>query len=212
MIILLSILFLAGLGLAAYAFSAFGLSKGKGHLKEKKINLEAGEMGSLKAELEKLKADYAAVSQEAETLKKREADLQAELTRRDEWVDKAEEAHKKTKEEYGGFEKKLTDKEKELQEQFSKNVNLTRQIQEFTQKYQSLEGEHKITSEENQKMKHQIEQLLNENKEQLNTISEFKKQQEDSDWVPKQEFIKLNEEYSQLKKELEQLKNKEKPA
>lgn len=208
MIILLGILLLAGAGLAVYAFSAFKLPKD--YPKEKKLNIEEGQINNLKAELEKLKGDYAVVCQEAQTLKKKEADFQTELARRQDWVSKAEETSKKAKEEYDELEKKIINKEKELQEEFSKNVNLTRQIREMTQRYQSLENEHKKISDESQMMKHQIERLVNETKEQLNTITEFKKQQESSDWVPKQEFIKLNEECSQLKKELEQLKNKEK--
>lgn len=198
--------------MAVYGLSAFKLPKGKDGPKEKKLNLniEPGQTDSLKAELQKLKGDYALVCQEAQALKTKEADLQAELARRQDWVSKAEETSKKTREEYVELQKKSINKENELQEEFAKNVNLTREIREITLRYQSLENEYKKISEETQKMKHQIERLLNETKEQLNTISEFKSQQEGSDWVPKQEFIKLKEEYSQLEKELEQLRDKEK--
>ncbi len=68
--------------------------------------------------------------------------------------------------------------------------------------------ENKEIKEENQKMKYKIESLLKENKEQFSAIETFKKQQENSQWVSKQDFIKLNEEYTLLEKELEAKENK----
>jgi uncharacterized protein YdcH (DUF465 family) len=52
-------------------------------------------------------------------------------------------------------------------------------------------------------MKHQIEKYNQQIQAHLDAIAELKKKEETSEWVPKAEFHRLNEEYTELEKELE---------
>jgi len=160
-------------------------------------------VSSLTAELEKAKADYINIENELGRLKEKEVGFNEELTKREVWVAKSEESLNKIKERNLELEKKFQDKEKELQEEFTKNVDLIRDLRELNEKHKLLEKEDKTKASEIEKMKHKIDKLLKETKDQLATIAAFKKQEEEKEWVPKSEFNKLNEEYTELEKELE---------
>lgn len=217
MIIGLGLLVLLGIILAVYGLSSPGKTKPKTKKFQKSVKLsilpvkenESGRQpDKLIEEFEKLKSDYSQKEQELLALKTKEADFQSELARREEWVANSEEAVRKAREKSDEFEKKILRKEQELQEEFSKNVALGREKGELSIELEKLSQENKEIKEENQKMKYQVESLLKENKSQLSAIEAFKKQQENSQWVVKQDFIKLNEEYTQLEKELEAKENK----
>jgi len=172
-------------------------------VKAEKSSKPEEELSALKSDLEKARAYTSTVQGELASLKEKEATFNAELSKREEWVAKSDEALKKVKERNAELENKFQDKEKELQEEFSKNVDFTRQVRELNEKVKNLEKENKDSSSEIEKMKHRIEKLLSENQEHLGKIKEFKKQEEEKEWVPKKEFNKLNEEYTELEKELE---------
>ncbi len=158
---------------------------------------------TLENELEKAKADYANLQKECEIAKTKESGLQEELIRRQEWVAKSEEMLNKVKEENLEYKNKFLEKEKGLHEEFQKNVNLNKENKELNDKIASLEKEIKDKSDQIEAGKHQIERHAKEIKAHLDTIAELKKKEEISEWVPKQDFNKLNEEYTELEKELE---------
>jgi len=220
MIILLAALFLCGVGLATYALlpSDTSSKKAKKPPKTPKPVKPAPvfSFGKHKEELpavvlpdtQEQKPAQENLRPELDAALKREADLKAELARRQDWVAKEEELAVKLKAQFDELEKRFIKKEKDLQDEFAKNVDLTRQMREADLKYQSLEEKNKKLDEENQRLKLQVDEFSKELKDHLNTITVFKKQQETSEWVPKQEFVKLNEEYSDLEKELEAQENK----
>lgn len=218
MIIGLGLLVLLGVILAGYGLSSQGKTKPKTKKSPKPVKLPSWQTEENKSvqprpdklieEFEKLKSDYSQKEEEFLALKTKEAGFQSELARRDEWIANSEEAVQKAREKTDEFEKKFLKKEQELQEEFSKNVALGREKRELSVELEKLRQENKEIKEENQKMKYKIENLLKENKDQLTAIEAFKKQQENSQWVSKQDFIKLNEEYTQLEKELEAKENK----
>lgn len=218
MIIGLGLLVLLGVILAVYGLSSGGKRKPKTKKSPKPVKLPSWQPEENKSvqprpdklieEFEKLKADYFQKEQEFLAFKSKEADFQSELARREEWIVNSEEAVKKAREKTDEFEKKFLEKEQELQEGFSKNVTLGREKRELGIELEKLGQENRAIKEENQKMKYKIESLLKENKEQFSAIETFKKQQENSQWVAKQDFIKLNEEYTLLEKELEAKENK----
>lgn len=229
MIILLGALFFAGLGLAVYALytppsgaaaekipkkSIKDLIQEQEVLKENNLRLEERLTG-LKGEFDKLTADYSNLQQEKETLRKKEADLRGELTRREEWVNKSEEALKGARGESEESKKEFLKKENELQEEFSKNVNLAREIREIGQKCRQLEEENKKISDEREKIKHQAERLMKEAEDKtqeakahLDAIAQMQKKEAQSEWVSRADFNKLNDEYTDLEKESEQKEEK----
>lgn len=172
-------------------------------LKEQKILKLEKEIGGLRGELEKAKADYQKMQNVEETLKQKEANFKEELAKREEWLAKNEADLKKIKEQDLGWEKKIQEKERQLQEEFSKNVNLSRELEELNAKNKVLDKENKDKFDEIEAMRHKINQLLQENQMHLATVAELKKQAETKEWVSKEEFQRLNEEYTELEKDLE---------
>jgi len=207
--LLLQVIIFAGVGMVVYAIVGI-FSSGEKIKKQQEPSRENNkvqrleeEIASLMSELEKAKADYANLQKQLETTTTKEPRLEEELARSKEWVAKAEDALNKVKEENLDLKNKFLAKDKELQEEFSKNVNLNKEIRELKERIPALEKEIKDKSDQLEAQKHRIEKYAEELKAHLGTIAEFKKKDEISDWVPKQEFNKLNEEYTELEKELE---------
>lgn len=219
MIILIGIMFLAGIALAVYGLFSSGRTNVPAKSKEKEI-VEAKEQeiyskeqkilklqketDSLKTESEKLKTDYTNLQGELETTKKKELQLTEDLARREDWVNKNEENLKKTKERCAELQKQFFDKERELQDEFTKNVNLNRELRETKERIQLLEKENKDKADQIQTLKYRIEGYIKEVKTHVDTISELKNKDQINEWVPKVEFNKLNEEYTELEKKLEE--------
>ncbi len=170
---------------------------------EIKIQKLEDQISSLETKLQESGAGYAGLQKELELAKKKDAELQEELIRRQDWVAKIEDKLDKSKTESIELKDKFIAKEKELQEEFTKNVDLGRQIRELSLKLQSLEKEFKDKADEAEAQRHKLEKQAKDIKEHLSAIAEFKKKEKISEWVPKQEFNKLNEEYTELEKELE---------
>lgn len=171
--------------------------------KEQKIQRLLGQVGELKNELNRINDEYAQAKSNLASAKENETKLSEELRRRDEWVAKTEAELTKIKSEDSDLSSKFAAKEKELQEEFTKNVNLTRMIREGKSALDEKEMACRLKEDQIQAQKHQIEEQVKSINEHLATIAEFKKKEKISEWVPKSEFSKLNEEYSTLERELE---------
>jgi elongation factor G len=170
---------------------------------DQKVLKSEQEISGLTNELERIKADYLNLENEVKILRQKESRFEEELAKRQDWVAKSDESLNKVKERNLELEKKFLEKEKGLQEEFTKNVDLTRDIREINERFKALEGQDKAKDSDIEIMKHKIEKLLKEAKGYQATIAEYKKQEEVKEWVPKSEFNKLNEEYTELEKELE---------
>jgi predicted nucleic acid-binding Zn-ribbon protein len=171
--------------------------------KEQKIQRLQKQLSELEEEMSQLKADYEKDKVGFAAASEKESRFSEELKRREEWVAKAEAELSKIKPENLDLKNKFIAKENELQEEFAKNVNLSREIREIRSFLEKKEEDIKLKEEQVQIQKHQIEKHLKELNEQSAVISEFKRKEKISEWVPKTEFSKLNEEYTQLEKELE---------
>jgi len=171
--------------------------------KEQRIQRLQKQVAALEDELSKVKIGYEKEKSEFTAAKEKEVNFSDELKRREEWVAKAEAELSKIKPENVELKNKFMLKENELQEEFAKNVNLSREIREIKASLEAKEAAVKLKEEQVQIQKHQIEKQLNDINEQLAVISEFKRKEKISEWIPKSEFNKLNEEYTQLEKDLE---------
>jgi elongation factor G len=171
---------------------------------EQKIQSLQEELSALRAELETAKSDLTNTRSETELAKKKASGLEEEISRRQDWVGKSEEMLNKVKEENLELKNKFVSKEKELQDIFTKNVNANKETKDLNDKIKSLDKDSKEKTDQIESLKHQIDRLLQEIKTHQDSIAGFKKKEEISEWVPKQEFNKLNEEYTELEKELEE--------
>ena len=180
------------------------------NFREERISELQEQVNSLKNKLQEAQAGYSRMQNEIEAAGKNKLDAKEELIKREEWVKKSDEALAKARGENSEIKNKFSIKEKELQEEFSKNVTLNRQIQDLSDMLGSLEKENKEKAEGIEILKHkvrahqeEIKARINEVKTHASAISEMKKEKEESEWVSKKEFNKLNEEYTDLENELE---------
>ncbi len=171
--------------------------------KEQKIQRLQKQVSELENELSQIKIAYDKEKSSFAAAGEKEASFSEELKRREEWVAKAEAELSKIKPENIDLKNKFIAKENELQGEFAKNVNLAREIREVKASLEAKETEVKLKEEQIQIQKHQIEKQLKNTDEHLAIIAEFKHKEKISEWIPKSEFNKLNEEYTQLEKDLE---------
>jgi elongation factor G len=157
----------------------------------------------LEGDLEKVRQEYGEMVTNMEIAREREEDLKKELARREQWVGKDEASSTKLKERTFEAESKFKAKQKEMEEEFAKNMSLTKNLREVSTHLEILQQENKRMSELIEIQRHQIAKHLTDAEQYIATIKDLRKQQESSEWVPKDEFNKLNEEYSELEKELE---------
>jgi elongation factor G len=171
--------------------------------KEKRILRLEAEVKTLEAGAEKTRSEYEKEKfRFQEAIGKREQ-LEQELKRREDWVATSEEMLNKVKAENAELKNKFVAKEEELQREFTKNVNSVREVRELNDKIKLLEKNIKEQSEQIEIQKHKIEKYLQDIKGHEATLAEFRKKEKLSEWVPKAEFNKLNEEYTELENELE---------
>jgi len=171
--------------------------------KEQIIQRLQKQVSELENKLNQIQITYDKEKSEFAVAREKEANFSDELKRREEWVAKAEAEFAKIKPENLDLKNKFITKENELQEEFAKNVNLSREIREIKASLEAKETEVKLKEEQVQIQKHQIEKQLKSINEHLATIAEFNRKEKISEWVPKSEFNKLNEEYTQLEKDLD---------
>ncbi|MFC1675350.1 hypothetical protein ACFL1K_05655, partial [Candidatus Omnitrophota bacterium] len=218
MIVLLVIMFLAAISLTVYGLFVPYKRSRKARKRRKPVTTAADpdlsfeqekisqlelRIGSLEAELEKAKGDYSKIHGEVKAARKSESELKRELERRQAWVGKSEEEVSKVKSEKIGLKNRFVEKEKQLQVEFTKNVNLNKEFKEALVRIKSLEVERKGLTEQLELSKHKIERFTEEMKAQVDNVKQLKRRQDESEWVPKKEFNKLNQEYTELEKELE---------
>lgn len=171
--------------------------------KEQKIQRLQSQVTKLESQLEQVKVVSVEEKSASITSKEKEAEYSIELKRREEWVAKAEAELAKTRAGNLDLNNKFIAKENELQDEFTKNVNLTRQMREIKAALEAKEIACRLKEDKLQEQKHQSESQLKSIHEHSETIAEFKRKEKISEWVPKSEFSQLNEEYTKLEKDLE---------
>lgn len=132
-----------------------------------------------------------------------------EIKRREEWVAKAESELAKVKAENVVLTKRFIAKEKELNEKFTKDVDISRQLRELKTVLEAKEIACRLKEDQVQIQKHQIQSHLKSINEYLAIIAEFKHKEKINEWVPKAEFNELNRKYLVLEKQIKENKNQQ---
>jgi uncharacterized small protein (DUF1192 family) len=176
---------------------------------EQKIARLQRRIVELKNELEKNKTPTADKNNQDEIQKENEFKFSNELKRRDAWVASAEAELSKVKIENVDLSNKFITKEKELNEEFAKNVDISRQLRELKVAFDVKEIACRLKEDQVQAQKHQIEGQLKVINEQLASITEFKCKEKINEWVPKVEFNELNRKYLSLEKQIKENKNQQ---
>ncbi len=172
--------------------------------KEQKIIRLEEQLLELEGQFEQLRSERQKLSADLERSLKREEGLNKEIARREEWVVKGQEGFYRFKEQTQEIRDLLAKKDQALQDEFTKSVNLAKEIRQLGGQLAVLDSEGKKKTDQIESARHQIERLSQEIKSLQGVIEEHKKKEAVSEWVPKKEFNQLNEEFSELEKELEE--------
>ncbi len=217
MLPILAVMFIAALGLTAYGLfspleakpkkkqkrdSVRDQSFAQNPLKEQKDKLE-DELVSLENQLQEAGAANQKMRAELEDARANAATAQEELNRREEWFKKSHEDIEKLQERALEAERQFLTKEKELKDLFTKNIDLKRQFEEAESRIKDIQGELKKRDESAELARHQKDKALEEAKRHAEIARQLKDKDKISEWIPKADFQKLNEEYTELEKELE---------
>ncbi|MFH1519523.1 MAG: GTP-binding protein, partial [Candidatus Omnitrophota bacterium] len=172
-------------------------------------------------DFKKTKAYNLALEKELECLKNRELELREKDKQSKKWLDYQQKLIKRGKGPEWEFKSKLIDKEKQLEKEFTNNVDLKREITEAQRKVKSLETDIRELRESKAALERmfkganeRIIKLQAEANKYKDEVVKLKQKEKESDWVFKDTHNALKEEYTQLKQQLEirekELKLKEK--
>ena len=217
--IILLIVILAGVALMAYAIYSVFVPQSEDQIKRSQhksvSDVEQQEtqrlkdgVKSLQEQLQQQQTSYRALEAELNAAKQKEAQLEDDLGRRQDWVSKSDEVLNKIKAENLEMKNKFMVKEKDVQDGFAKNIDFERRIRDLDIKIAGLEQDGKEKAEQIEVQKHQLERAYKEIKTQQEAVAAYQKKEKISEWVPKTEFAKLNEEYTELENELGQAETK----
>ena len=213
--IILLIVILVGVALMAYALYSVFVPQGEERIKRTQYksasDVEQQEtqrlkdgIKSLQEQLQQQQTSYRALEAELNAAKQKEAQLEDDLSRRQDWVSKSDEVLNKIKAENLEMKNKFMAKEKDVQDGFAKKIDFERRIRDLEIEITGLEQDGKEKAEQIEVQKHQLERAYKEIKAQQEAVAGYQKKEKISEWVPKTEFAKLNEEYTELENELGQ--------
>jgi len=190
--------------------------------KSQSLRKKAFEYKSRIASLEKIEARSIAMQKELESLRKKEAELREQNKQSKKWLIYQQNLLKKEKGPESESKKKLLEKEKELEKEFTKNVNLKREISEAQREIKSQEKDIKILKDEKTALEKKIKsadermaRVVGDLRAQKEEVAKLKKKAKESGWVSKEEYNNLAEGRDELKQQLEirkkevELKDKE---
>lgn len=177
----------------------------KQDLEESKISGLENQIISLKAELVRLSAEYVKAQDELEVTKKQGSDLREELSRQKEWYNREQAELGKVKKDNLVIKESLINKEKDLESEFSLNLNLNNELKEAKQRLESLEKENREMSDKIRTLEAQITGYNKEIERQNTIISEMKKKEQESEWISKSEYNELKGQLEAKEQELKRL-------
>ena len=172
-----------------------------------------GQIANLKrnnAALEKIKANSLILQKQLQTLKNEEIELKAQLERNKKWVAAQQQMLKKGKGPIAELKVKLFEKEAQLEEEFSKNVDFKRKINDSQREIESLEDRVRELTDNNMALKQEIQnksekiqKYIKEANTYASQVTEMKKKEEESGWVSKEDYHAVSEQFEELKQQLE---------
>lgn len=198
------------LTLVLVATVIFGLKDGPAE-KETKIKVNKlsladapgqhdGEIEKLSAKLKKAKEDYQKLEEELALAKKNESIAQEELAKLKSWFEKERSQEEANKKEMNELRQKLLENAQECEKEFSLNLNLKKELDEYREKSENLKAQNNDYAASLRLKEAQIKAYQEEVRNLTQLAAELKKKDEDSQWVSKKE-------HDELKSRLKELKN-----
>jgi len=218
MIILLVLLTIAGAGAGIYVLLSPSGAKGKVPDIQKEdyeatIRRLQEKVGSLKENIsslnDKLKASGEGIKEIEKKLQekdKEKEELEKVIEKQKKWEELGSKDTQSAKQQTIELKDKLQEKELELEKKFSENVKLTREIKELNDSIELLTKHNNEKDEEIRVLKFKLKDYLSRLQEQTKTTHGLKRKLEQSDWVTKDEYKELKENFDNLEKDLEEKK------
>ncbi len=227
MIFFLYGLIFASVSLVIYAFSDSGSRKRriqagtKGRRSERERILELSEevkllkrrifeLKNADLALRKLKSEHALLAKKFRLAQQKEAELRQKVQQNQKWLNYQQNLLKKGKEPLSEFKLKLLEKEKELEREFSRNVDFkrkldqtTKEISLFEEKIKVLESQIASLESDISKQKTETQKYIQQSRHYSNELITLKEKEKESGWVSKEDYNRLEEQVEELKDELE---------
>ena len=209
MIALLAILVIGAMGVAVYSFLLEGDEK-KRKTQEQTISELKKRVRSLKDELSSLNKAHQTANSDLEALKKELASVTTErdelnktMERKQKWNDFDEREAQKVKDQSLEFKDKLIQKDKALEKKTSENVKLTKDIREANTLAKKLKKETEKKDNQLTVLNKKIEDYSTKVTDYKKKINELKNKLAKSEWVARDEYDALQEEYKILEGEID---------
>ena len=160
--------------------------------------------------LEKVKAHSSAVQKELESLRKKEAELREQNKQNKKWLAYQQDLLKKEKGPEWEAGKKILDKERQLEKEFTKNVNLKKEISEAQREIKFREKDIKVLKDEKAALEKKIKstdermvKVVGDLRVEKQEVAKLKEKEKESGWVSKEDYNNLVEQSDELKQQLE---------
>lgn len=187
---------------------------------EKKEQVQQELIRNLKKKLESLKSDLNSVTKELknthknitqlqaklETETKQRQELESTLKRKKKWSQYDDKEMQKIKDQNIDLKKSLVDKDKDLEEKLSANVKLTREIRQLEEDIKQLKTTNDRQEIEIISLNEKIKDYSGKIPEYTKTINELRNKLAKSEWVARDEYDALKEEFGILEEEIENKK------
>lgn len=164
------------------------------------ISRQDEETERLSAKLKKAKEGYQRIEEELSLAKKNEADREDELQKLKSWIEKEKGRDEANKKEVNELKEKLLRKDEEYEKEFSLNLNLKKELDEYREKAENLKAQNNDYAAGLRLKEAQIKAYREEVRNLTQLAEEFKKKDEDSQWVSKKE-------HDELKAKLKEIEN-----
>jgi len=165
--------------------------------------------------LKKLEVANGSLRKELNEFKRKEADLKEELQRNKKWIENQQAMLNKDRGPVSELKARLFDKEKKIEEEYTKNVRLRKDLDEalkesnnLLEQIKKVERKSSTLEQELFKQKDKTKKYVDEVNSYIQKINEIKKKEKESGWVSKDDFYALSEETDELKRQIE-IKKKE---
>ena len=161
---------------------------------------------TLKKEIEGLEKVIRGKDKDLGVEKLKNSQLQAKLAQEKSWREKEQGSIDKRNEDAHQFKGELLKAEKIVEEEHSLRLRLERELTEAKREVDSLSENKRLISSKLQQIENSLDQYMKEVVELRRTNAQLKKKNEDTTWISKVEYDKLEKLFKEKEKELERLK------
>ena len=133
--------------------------------------------------------------------------LQEKISQERQWLQKEEGLLDKQGKEVQQTKSDLLKAQEHLEKEHAIALRLDRELKDLKIEYDTLNNQRRAAEADNSQLKATVERSLNEIREIKKENAELKKKKEDTVWVAKSEYDALEEEWKQVKIELDRIKN-----